>query len=270
MPGAINIMNLASKAVHKVGFISPPSWFDISPMEFSRIAPSNTIVMQTVMRPPDFDYSPEQFADAVQELKACFDSLAAAGADVVTQFGYPFSLVHGWKKAQQIQKRIQGNSNVSFVMMGVEMIQALKHLHCSSLAVASTYYSGKMSEILRRYLAEAGLDVLQFENWVSQGIASGTESDVFVGEGELDPMDWKTPKHAVKQSVISISRKSPEADCILVTGGGMRLLNIVEDLESEVNKPVISGDLILYWGILRRLGIREGIERQGKLLASLP
>jgi len=55
--------------VHKVGFISTPAWFDISPTEFPRIAPKNTIVMQTVMRPPDFDYSVECFINSVPEAR---------------------------------------------------------------------------------------------------------------------------------------------------------------------------------------------------------
>ena len=75
--------SLIKLTVHKVGFISPPAWFDISPTEFLRIVPENTIVMQTVMRPPDFNYSVEHFINSVPELGICFDSLAAAGADVV-------------------------------------------------------------------------------------------------------------------------------------------------------------------------------------------
>ena len=49
----------------------------------------------------------------------------------------------------------------------------------------------------------------------------------------------------------------------------MRLLNIVERMEREVRKPIIGGDLTLYWGILRRLGIKEGVCRYGRLLDSL-
>ena len=49
----------------------------------------------------------------------------------------------------------------------------------------------------------------------------------------------------------------------------MRLLDIVERLEKEVGKPIIGGDLTIYWGILRRLGIKESVRGHGKLLANL-
>ena len=234
-----------------------------------RIAPRNTFVMQTVMRPPDFGYDVEHFLNAVPELGACFDSLAAAGADVVAQFGYPFSLVYGWEKAQQVQESVQGTSETRFLMMGVEIVYALRHLGCTSVAIASTYYSGKMGKMLTDYLAAAGFNIVQSENWQSQGMVEDTGSDLFIGKGELDPMAWETPVPAVEKAVRNVSQKAPGADCILVTGGGMRLLNIVERLEKEAGKPVIGGDLTLYWGILRRLGIKEGIRGQGTLLAYL-
>ena len=263
------MQSVSELSVHKVGFISPPAWFDISPTEFLRIAPDNTIVMQTVMRLPDFDYSVEHFISAVPELGICFDSLLAAGVNVVAQFGYPFSLVHGWEKAQQIQKSIQGNSETSFIMMGVEVVHALRHLNCKSIAIASTYYSGKMSEMLHEYLIGAGLNILHSENWQSQGMVEDSDSDSFIGKGELDPMDWETPVHAVEKAVRDVSKNTPDADCILVTGGGMRLLDIVDRLEEEVKKPIVGGDITLYWGILRRLAIKEDLYGYGKLLASL-
>ncbi|MGI2335259.1 MAG: hypothetical protein ACRKGH_01215 [Dehalogenimonas sp.] len=262
-------MELSFKSSYKVGFISPPGWFDISPMDFLGIAPQKTIVMQTLMRPPEFDYSVAQLMGSVPELKLCFDSLAGTGADVVAQFGYPFSLVHGWEKARQIQNEIQGNGHTKFRMMGVEMINALRFLNANSIAIASTYYSRKMSDILHHYLKEANVSIVYSENWQEQGILTEKESSSFIGEGELDPMNWKTPINTVRESVKSVAVKAPKADCILVVGGGMRLLNEVETLESAVGKTVISGDIILYWSILRALGIKYSIAGQGKLLACL-
>ncbi len=254
-------------AVRKVGFISPPAWFDISPIELLRIAPKGTITIQTLIRPPDFGYNEEDFLNSVPELQVCFDSLVAAGAEVVVQFGYPFSLVHGWKRAQQIQQDIEGTGNTRFVMMGVEVVEALRHLNCRSIAIASTYYSGKMENILQSFLNEAGFNVLQSENWQSQGMAEEEGTGMFIGKAELDPMAWETPTHAVQDAIRNISLKVPDAEGILVTGGGMRLLDIANNIEKEIGKPVVGGDISLYWGILRRLGIRDGIPGYGRLLA---
>jgi maleate isomerase len=66
-----------------------------------------------------------------------------------------------------------------------------------------------------------------------------------------------------------VAQNAPDADGILVAGGGSRLLDIAEKLEEEVGKPVVGGDVALYWGILRRLGIKESVRGHGELLASL-
>ena len=256
-------------AMHKVGFITPPGWFDISPMEFMCIAPANTIVMQTTMRPHDFDYSPEHVRSAVGELGLCARSLAAAGAAVVAQFGYPFSFVHGWPEAQRVQETIEQDVQTPIVMMGVEVIYALRHVGCKSVAVAATYYSDAMAERLLGYLAQAGVNVSHCQNWQSQGLVAPSATGTFVGQGELDPMGWETPAWAVEEAVRKVARSAPEADCVLVTGGGMRLLNLADALEKEVGRPIVAGDLTLYWGILRRLGIETGIKGHGRLLASL-
>ena len=257
------------KTVKKVGFISPPAWFDISPTEFLRVAPDCIAVMQTIMRLPDFKYDQAGFINAVPELGNCFESLAAAGADVVAQFGYPFALVHGWENAQQIQKQIQGNSSAQFLMMGVEIVQALRYMKCKTIAVASTYYSAKTAQMLDNYLLEAGFTIAQSDNWQSLNLAQDDGTGMFIGGEDLDPMDWQTPVSAVQQAVRDVVKKAPGVDGILVTGGGMRLLDIVEELEKETSTIIIGGDISIYWGILRRLKPKEGIRGYGKLLASL-
>ena len=255
--------------VHKVGFISPPDWFDISPSEFKRIAPDNVIVMQTVMRLSNFYQNYEQFKMVIPELRECYNMLTKAGADIVVQFGYPFSLVHGWHDAQKIQKDIEGNTGSRFLMMGVEVVKAIKHLGCKSLAVAATYYTEKTVQLLRDFLVGADMMVLQVENWQSQGLAQDDDSDLFAGKGELDPMDWATPLEELKKVIRNVCKATPEADCILVSGGGMRVLDFAEELEKEIAKPIIGGDVSIYWGILRRLGVKENIHGYGSLLASL-
>jgi maleate cis-trans isomerase len=258
-----------SQQIHRVGFISPPAWFDVSPTEFAGLAPNNVAVMQTVMRPPDFDYSLEHIAGAVAELKDCARLLAAAGADVVSQFGYPFSFVHGWPGAERVQEDIQQNANVPFVMMGVEMVHALRCLNCTRVAVASTYYSHAIETRLQSYLRDAGVDAVCVQNWQTQGIVDSTDECLFVGKGELDPMGWQNPVRAIEEAVRQVHSASPDVDCILVTGGGMRLLRIVEALEKETGTTIVAGDLSLYWGVLRRLPDSMPVKNHGRLLAAV-
>lgn len=90
-----------------------------------------------------------------------------------------------------------------------------------------------------------------------------------MGEGNLDPFAWNTPIDAIKTAVRDTHRQVPEADGILVPGGGMRVLDVADSLEKEINKPVIGGDISLYWGILTQLNVKKKLSGYGQLLASL-
>jgi maleate cis-trans isomerase len=224
--------------------------------------------MQTIMRLPGFGYTHDEFIAAVPEIGVSFRALVAAGTEVVAQFGYPFSLVHGWEGAQKIQANIENDSGACLVMMGVEVVKAIKHLGCESLAVASTYYSDKTAKVLQNYLEEAGLEILSLQNWESQGMAEGNNG-MFAGTGELDPMAWRTPLETLAKAIRDTAKGASKADGILVSGGGMRVLDIVENLETATGKPIVGGDIAIYWGLLRRLGIKKDIRGHGRLLASL-
>lgn len=257
-----------SLQVNKVGFITPPAWLDISPMEFLRIAPAGTIVTQTLMRPADFDYSLEHIRTAVTELTACAESLAAAGVDVIAQFGYPFSFMHGWEGAQQVQAGIADTVKRPFVMMGVEVVNALHHLKARNVAVAATYYTRQTAEPLVSFLGQADIHVTLMENWQSLGLVQGG-TGVFAGEGELDPMGWKTPGWAVEESLRRVAGKAPDVDAILVSGGGMRLLDIAGPMEAELGVPVVGGDISLYRGLLRLMPGTHCVRGHGRLLSEV-
>ena len=49
----------------------------------------------------------------------------------------------------------------------------------------------------------------------------------------------------------------------------MRLLDLAADMERELGKTVVGGDISLYRGILRALGVNTAVAGHGRLLASL-
>jgi maleate cis-trans isomerase len=58
----------------------------------------------------------------------------------------------------------------------------------------------------------------------------------------------------------------PEADAIIMPGGNWRCMGIVERLEQQVGKPVLSNNAVSLWAGLRMLGRDDGIPGYGMLL----
>src|SRR5262249_54472091 len=57
-----------------------------------------------------------------------------------------------------------------------------------------------------------------------------------------------------------------EADSVLIAGTGFRCVAILEALEQELGRPVISANQASLWRCLRLSGVREPVAGYGKLL----
>ena len=76
----------------RIGFISPPGWYDPSPSEFRDLAGSRVQTQQSILDLPQFDWQLDSIA-ATEALQARTASqLSAAGCELTAISGTPF----GW------------------------------------------------------------------------------------------------------------------------------------------------------------------------------
>ena len=59
---------------------------------------------------------------------------------------------------------------------------------------------------------------------------------------------------------------TPEAQAVFLTGTGMPTLPVLDMLEADLGKPVISSASAMMWHALRRCGVRQPIAGYGRLL----
>ena len=58
----------------------------------------------------------------------------------------------------------------------------------------------------------------------------------------------------------------PDADAVFVSCGALRTLDVVDDLERRLGKPVVCSNQAMIWDCLRLAGIRDRFEGFGALL----
>lgn len=68
----------------------------------------------------------------------------------------------------------------------------------------------------------------------------------------------------IKDFARSIDR--PEAEAIFVSCSALRSLDVLEDLEQDAGKPVVTSNQAMIWETLRLAGVDDKIEGYGKLL----
>ncbi len=69
---------------------------------------------------------------------------------------------------------------------------------------------------------------------------------------------------SVKAAALELG-SHPDVDGVFVSCTSVRLVDVVEDLEQELGKPVTSSNHAMAWHTLRLAGIQEGIKGFGKL-----
>ncbi len=166
----------------KVGFLGLKRFFSTAPTDFLRLAPEGTDVAGTFIPTAGFGatmaaLSLDAIASAVSTMKEAAQDFAQAGADVVAQFGVPFSLVHG-AGARGVQASVSRAAGVPVALMGVAMLDALSELGARSVAVAGGYYAAEdWAAMARSALTAHGFDVVyQEETWSTRRIGFNKES----------------------------------------------------------------------------------------------
>ena len=201
----------------------------------------------------------EAIAEAAPGMKEAAQDFAQAGADVVAQFGAPFSLVHG-AGARGVQASVARAAGVPVALMGVAMLDALAELGARRVAVAGGYYSAEdWAEMARSALAVHGFDVVYQEDWIQQGVVGSVE--------EQDRLVWNHDPGRTCAHVRETARRAPDAtDAIAVLGGGLRLQGLAGELERETGLPIVGGDLALFWATLRAMKARPRSLGWGRLV----
>jgi maleate cis-trans isomerase len=142
---------------------------------------------------------------------------------------------------------VESKIGVPTVSAAGAMIEVLNSLKATKIAVA-TPYSEFQREITRHYLEEAGFEVLKIS-----GLGMTT------GISDLPPES--SYEEAKKVDLVS-------AEAVVISATIWRSIEIIEKLEKEIHKPVVSSNVALFAAMLRRAQITDRIPKFGSVLSN--
>ena len=123
---------------------------------------------------------------------------------------------------------------------------ALRALDATRIVVGTPYLD-EINTAEAEYLTERGIEILDIQGL---NLTTGIEF------GRVTPDYWK-------EFAIAIDR--PEAEAIFLSCGGIRALEVVEEIEQATGKPVVTSNQAQFWSCLRRAGIDDKLSGFGKL-----
>jgi maleate cis-trans isomerase len=238
----------------RVGWIHPRVNSDIEVYDFYTAAPDDVVLVVTHLEVVDSSRK-EEVEASLELLERAVERLHLAKVDFIIKNGAPVHLHHGNDGHQKILARMRAVSEVPVTTSSQAVADAFHSLGAKQIMVVSSWpaASAHLSSNLRNHLASEGIEVAAVE-----GIGKEMKSFEKI---QMTPAE-------IFANAVSAAKKHTDVDAIYIQSGTMATVGILDELEHEIGKPVVSSNSANIWGSFKPLGIKTG-PGFGALLASI-
>lgn len=168
----------------------------------------------------------------------------------VGQIAFNCTAVSTFSKEMEgsIKRRIAQATGLEPLATSEALVAALRALGALRI-VLLTPYIPSINEREAAFLAAEGFEVL-----AEHGLGIDTNAEM----AALAPQTW---------SELARRHRDPRADAYLVSCTAIRSAEVIEDMEKELGRPVVTSNQALAWHCLRAAGLPDRIAGFGELLA---
>lgn len=233
----------------RIGFLVPPGNPTVEP-EMTELAPLGVSVHFTRMSASGSAGSHSGQDERTRQQIAGLDEatrlMAMISPRVIVLAHTATSYTLGVDAEAALAARLEAASGARFLTAFGGVVAALHRLGVRRIAYA-TPYDAALTERGREHLTQHGFDVV--------GMARL--------EGVLNIYD-ETPARAY---AVGRQADRPDAEAVFLSGTGMPTLAIIQALEDDLGKPVISAASAMMWAALRAAGVSTQRPGYGRLFA---
>ncbi len=229
----------------RLGLIVPSSNTTME-AEYGRILPDNISLHTGRMRLKDVT------VEALMEMERSVDEeatkLADAHVDIIGYGCTSGSLVKGLRHDKEIVSKIEKVTNVPSVATAGAVVDALKSLNLIKVVVATPYIED-INNLEEKFLNGNDFEVIEIKGLsIIENIKIG-----------------RTKEEAVIDLVKKLNHQ--DADGIFISCTNLPTMKIIEKLENDLNKPVISSNTATLWSMIKESGHDVKIEGIGRLFS---
>src|SRR5262249_7306965 len=247
LPAAKRSKELVTKNSYRIGLLVPSSNTTVEP-EFYRALPAN-VTLHTA-RLFLTELTQEAILKLVEDLETRSGLLASADVDVILLGATAPSFLKGAGYDREVMSRIERATGRAATTTSTALLRALRVLDAKRIVLGSAY-TEKVNAIAQNFLEANGFKVVA---------AGGLGIVDNLAVGRLGP-----------ESAYDLARAagSVDADAVVLACTNWRSMDVIERLERELGKPVLSTTQVSVWDALRLVGYRGEVSGYGRLLRTL-
>lgn len=228
----------------RIGLLAPSSNTTVE-TEFFRVLPEG-VTLHTA-RLPITQVTPESIGKMADSLDVESMLLASADVDVIILGATAPSFLKGLGYDREVSKRITDVTGKPATTTSTALLEAFKTLGISRIALGSAY-SPAVNDICAKFLEANGIKVV-----AKDGLN-------IIDNLQIGRLDVQTAYDLGKQV------DCPEAQAVVLACTNWKSMAIIERLEQDLGKPVLSTTQVSIWGALKKIGYTGSIAGFGKLL----
>jgi maleate isomerase len=232
----------------RLGFLLPPGNPTIEPELMAMVPDGVSLHFQRMVArgtPGALDGQAERNASMVAHLGDSIEMLALVKPDIIVIGHTATSYDLGRDEEAALLDRLAKESGTRVTTAFASVAAALERLGVKRVALGAPY-SAETTEKGRAHLEAHGFAVVNHDNL----------------KGVTNIYD-ETAERAYR---LARSVDRPEAQAVFLSGTGMPTISVLEMLETDLQKPVISSNAAMLWLALRACGVNQPIAGYGRLL----
>ncbi|MDC0033541.1 aspartate/glutamate racemase family protein [Alphaproteobacteria bacterium] len=232
----------------RIGTIIPVS-NTTNEVEFNRFKPDGVTVHFTRV-PLDSNPATDDFESMLDAAYQAAKELTATGADVILYGCTSGSMAC---PSDRLLGTMEDASGKPALSTAGAILDALETLDVSRIAMATPYVDAT-NEKERHFIERHGFKVSAIK-----GLGLG---------GSLEKIQKISRVPAADAYAHAKSIDSVDAEAVLICCTDFGTADVVQSLENELGKPVITSNTASFWGALRRAGIQKPVTGYGRLLSN--
>ena len=229
----------------KIGLIYPNTGWVMEP-EFFAMAPAGVNIITTRIKLGEVTV--DNIKRLSESVEYAAELLDEAQADVIVLGCTSGSFICGVGYDQEIIEKIRSKSqpNVRATTTATAVLHAIHAFGVSKIAVGTPYIN-EVNQCARKFLEAHEIAITKF-----------------IGLGLSDDKDINSlTRNEIKQLIRDVN--TSDADMVVLLCTSIKGVDILEEMEQELGKPVITAIQATFWDCLNLMGIKKEVRGFGSL-----